>query len=316
MKAFGCLTSAALVLSSAVTASAQQRPSSATTGLRLLTVSLTVNDRTAPTLSSRVLQWGAIRMTASVTGAPANTETRYRFEIWGWDADRGTFHGNQPVARSAVLTSPQWTWIPPSHLSASGAYHKFIVTVELRFPEGTVVRTGEAGPYRLVDDERARLLWSTIIGPVVTFHRCVNCHRAGDSPTQGDDRHTHVPAVTRQTDCRQCHGNQNGATAGSPPGAFGHWRMPPPSFAFAGKSAEQICRQIKDPAQNGGRSLEQLREHVKFDEIVRWAWSPGPGRTPAPHTWEIVALGAFVQWVRAGAACPEMNRKGHVPNER
>jgi hypothetical protein len=36
------------------------------------------------------------------------------------------------------------------------------------------------------------------------------------------------------------------------------WALPPPEMkmVFVGKSAGELCRQIKDPNQNGGRSLE------------------------------------------------------------
>jgi hypothetical protein len=84
--------------------------------------------------------------------------------------------------------------------------------------------------------------------------------------------------------------------------------MPPPALAFAGKSAAQICRQIKDPDRNGGRTLEEVRKHVREDTIIKWAWDPGPGRTPAPFSWETIAfsgIGPFNVWYRAGAACPD-----------
>lgn len=258
------------------------------------------------------LQWGEIHMTASVSGLPANSPPPlYQFAIRGWNAETDSYHGNQPVAASGEPTpNSQWSWTPdPYPNSLPGWDAKFIVTMQLALPEGTVIKTAEVGPYLFVDDERARWLWSTYIGPVITFHRCVNCHNPGDSPTQGDDRHIHVPPVNRQTtDCRQCHGETNGPSPGTPPGAPGHWRMPPPALAFAGKSAAQICRQIKDPAQNGGRTLEEVRKHVREDNIIRWAWDPGPGRTPAPFSWDGIAFagnGAFNVWYRAGAACPD-----------
>ena len=266
-------------------------------------ISLALKDKTGPALGSRRIQWGEIQMTASVTGLPANAPTPlYQFALWSVNG------GNDPVAASGEFNSnSSWTWTP-AILTEPGWSGKFIVTVQLTLPEGTIVKTAEAGPYLFVDDAIARQIFSTKIGPVVTFHRCANCHNAGNSPTQGDDRHLHVPAVNRQTDCRQCHGNTNGTSPGTPPGAFGHWRMPPPELSFANKSAEHICRQIKDPARNGGRSLEELRIHVKTDQIIKWAWEPGPGRTKPPSTWEFFTFetySAFQAWIRKGAACPE-----------
>ena len=60
---------------------------------------------------------------------------------------------------------------------------------------------------------------------------------------------------------------------------------------------------IKDPARNGGRSLEQLVHHIGTDTLVGWAWQPGFGRAPAPGTQK--EAGALVDaWVKTGAVCP------------
>ena len=74
-------------------------------------------------------------------------------------------------------------------------------------------------------------------------------------------------------------------------------------MAWEGKSLAQICAQIKDPERNGGRSLQDLVDHIGRDSLVGWAWAPGAGRTPAPGTQE--EAGALVAaWVQTGAACP------------
>ena len=66
----------------------------------------------------------------------------------------------------------------------------------------------------------------------------------------------------------------------------------------------QICAQIKDPARNGGRSLEALIEHIREEPLVSWAWAPGYGRQPAPGTQK--EAGDLVEaWVKTGAVCPE-----------
>jgi hypothetical protein len=70
-----------------------------------------------------------------------------------------------------------------------------------------------------------------------------------------------------------------------------------------GKTLGEICAQIKDPARNGGRSLEELVHHIGTDSLVGWAWAPGYGRRPALGTQE--ETGALAEaWVRSGAACP------------
>jgi hypothetical protein len=47
------------------------------------------------------------------------------------------------------------------------------------------------------------------------------------------------------------------------------------------KTLGQICEQIKDPARNGGRSLEDIVHHVGEDHLVGWAWAPGGDRRHA-----------------------------------
>jgi hypothetical protein len=74
-------------------------------------------------------------------------------------------------------------------------------------------------------------------------------------------------------------------------------------MAWMGKSLGAICVQVKDPARNGGRSLDKIVEHAAHDPIVAWGWSPGHGRTPAPG--DQARFGALVSaWVDTGAACP------------
>ena len=147
--------------------------------------------------------------------------------------------------------------------------------------------------------------------------RCMNCHPASDRPTQGNDMHPHSPPVTRGADgggvpgntCGACHMDRNvpifagqQTTFQSMPG-HSRWGLAPIEMAWEGKSMGEICRQIKDPQRNGGRNLALLHEHLAHDDLVGWAWKPGPGRDPAPGTQE--RLGELVQaWIDSGAACP------------
>jgi hypothetical protein len=81
------------------------------------------------------------------------------------------------------------------------------------------------------------------------------------------------------------------------------WHLAPASMAWEGRSLRQICEQIKDPARNGGKTLEQIVEHMRSDSLVGWGWAPGRGRDAVPGTQ--AAFGALVEaWARAGAACP------------
>ena len=69
-------------------------------------------------------------------------------------------------------------------------------------------------------------------------------------------------------------------------------------------SLAELCGQIKDPERNGGRSLDEVVEHMSGDALVGWAWEPGRGRVSAPGSWE--AFGELIAaWAESGAACPQ-----------
>jgi hypothetical protein len=149
----------------------------------------------------------------------------------------------------------------------------------------------------------------TEAGKVLTSARCVNCHPAGDRPLQGETHRLHQPPVARGADgfgtvsmrCATCHQGANFDAAGVP--GHSHWHLAPREMAWQGKTLGEICTQIKDPARNGGRSLQQILTHMATDTLVGWAWAPGFGRKPAPGTQQ--ELGALIDaWVKTGAACP------------
>jgi hypothetical protein len=158
-------------------------------------------------------------------------------------------------------------------------------------------------------DKRSAALF-TELGKVLTHPRCVNCHPAGDRPRQGDSRRLHQPPVERGADgfglaamrCSICHRSANfepGRMPGNPA-----WHLAPREMAWEGKTLGEICAQIKDPKRNGGRSSEDLVQHIGTDSLVGWAWAPGSGRQPAPGTQK--EAGALVEaWVKTGAACPK-----------
>jgi len=153
-------------------------------------------------------------------------------------------------------------------------------------------------------------------GKVILHPRCVNCHPAGDRPTQGMAMRPHEPPVFRGDadfglvgmTCNTCHGPDNVPTNGqaddikSIPGNP-NWHLAPIAMAWQGKSLGEICTQIKDPARNGNRTLDQIVEHMAHDDLVGWGWHPGEGREPAPGTQ--AAFGALIKyWAETGAACP------------
>jgi len=156
--------------------------------------------------------------------------------------------------------------------------------------------------------QRSRALFVEA-GRVLLHPRCVNCHPAGDTPTQGDLGFAHDPPVARGADgagvpgleCRSCHQDRN-ATAARVPGAP-EWRLAPAAMAWRGASLPAICAQLKDRARNGGRTSAQLVEHAAHDPLVAWGWRPGPGRAAAPGSQG--EFGALVAaWIETGAECP------------
>jgi len=159
---------------------------------------------------------------------------------------------------------------------------------------------------------RSRELFVSII-PVLKHPRCLNCHSTGDYPRQGDDGRIHIQNVRRAIDghgkygekCSTCHQEQNVAGLNMPPGAP-NWHLPPAAtpMIWEGKTPGQICRQIKDPKQNGGKSLAQIIDHVTADKLVMWGWNPGDGRTLPPMGHDEFAR-RFQEWARSGAVCPE-----------
>lgn len=153
-------------------------------------------------------------------------------------------------------------------------------------------------------------------GKVILHPRCVNCHPAGDRPTQGMDMHPHQPPVFRGEDdfgmagmkCSTCHGPRNVELAGQAEGLESipgnpKWMLAPRVMAWQGKSLGAICEQIKDIDRNGGKDMAELIHHMAEDELVGWGWQPGKGREPAPGTQKSFGE-IFKAWADSGAECP------------
>jgi len=146
----------------------------------------------------------------------------------------------------------------------------------------------------------------------VLFHpRCLNCHPSGDAPLIRDDSQPHMFNVKRgpggkgagAMNCTLCHGEAN--KPGGAPGVAG-WHMPPENMpmVFQGRTPGELCRQLKDPKQNGGRTGEQVIDHIDKDPLVLWGWNPGEGRT-VPKMSHKEFSAKMHEWVKKGAACPE-----------
>jgi hypothetical protein len=162
------------------------------------------------------------------------------------------------------------------------------------------------------DDAGARAAFLDVY-KVLMHPRCMNCHPSGDAPLQGDDSHVHVQNVKRGEDgkgkyalkCTNCHQDTNLAGENMPPGNP-TWHLPRKDLplVFQGKSTRELADQLKDPRRNGGKTFEQLLEHVAHDKLVLWGWEPGAGRTKPPLSHDEFVK-RFREWVEKGASSPE-----------
>jgi diadenosine tetraphosphatase ApaH/serine/threonine PP2A family protein phosphatase len=156
----------------------------------------------------------------------------------------------------------------------------------------------------------------TKIHEILSHPRCANCHVGPDhipvwnDPKNKVARQAHGMNISggasrkgeEYIPCASCHTHHNSPQPKGPPGAH-NWALPPVSMQWIDKTSAEICAQIKDPARNGGRSVQQIIEHVEKDELVHWGWAPGPGREPAPYS--VAEAVAFLKaWAAADAPCP------------
>jgi hypothetical protein len=163
--------------------------------------------------------------------------------------------------------------------------------------------------------ERADALaqWEKVY-EVFSHPRCANCHVEDDAPRWSGPHYgatrVHGFAVGRGADgfgnpgqrCTTCHFESNSPLLHGPPGAP-NWHLAPAEMVWFGKSSAEICAQISDPERNGGRTLQEVAEHIRDDALVGWGWNPGAGREPAPGSAE-ETYKAIVAWSEAGAQCP------------
>ncbi len=179
---------------------------------------------------------------------------------------------------------------------------------EVPLVAGTAGLRGPAD-FEHIADGRARSQALFLEASRVMLHpRCVNCHPSGDAPRQGDDSHAHVPPVARATPamyCFSCHQDAN-VEAANVPGAP-HWDLAPATMAWEARTPRQLCAQLKDPAENGHRDLEELVELSATNELIAWGWHPGASRVPAPGSQALFAS-LLRAWIDSGAVCPEANR--------
>ena len=157
--------------------------------------------------------------------------------------------------------------------------------------------------------------WSKIY-QLVSHPRCANCHVADGTPMWSGPHYgktiPHAMYVGGDPElllgnpgmmCTTCHMAENSAKLHGPPGNE-VWHLPPKEMVWWNKSSAEICAQLKDPARNGDRTLEEIAEHIANDSLVAWGWAPGPGRQPAPFSAQ-EAANFVTSWSAQGAPCPQ-----------
>jgi len=166
------------------------------------------------------------------------------------------------------------------------------------------------------DSERSRIF------EVASHPRCANCHtgpsdrpmwsgpaygktrphgmniRAGDSRIGAEL----LMCSTCHTTSKQTDKNDNNVPHAAPRVAMA-WRLAPVEAHWFGRSSLQICEQLRDPELNGGRTMQELAEHLDHDLILHWAWSPGGGREAAPYSLQ-EHIDDILAWGVAGYPCP------------
>lgn len=149
---------------------------------------------------------------------------------------------------------------------------------------------------------------------VLTHKRCVNCHPSGDTPRQGEDSHLHYFDVVRGDKgnglagytCVTCHSAQNNEYSGVP--GAPHWALAPELMVWEGKTKIEIATQMMDPKRNGGRSPQEILEHLTEHELVLWAWDPGVNAEGIEREKPPVPKDEYIQavkdWINSGAVIP------------
>ncbi|MEM7259308.1 MAG: hypothetical protein AAF404_18170 [Pseudomonadota bacterium] len=192
-------------------------------------------------------------------------------------------------------------------LTLSSALFAADTTVEINPP-----------PAGSVSTEEGLQAWARVY-EVASHPRCANCHTGPSDqpmwsgPSYGKTRphgmNVRAGASRMGVEtlaCQTCHSTSEHQQdiAHAAPRVGMAWRLAPVESHWFGRSSKQICEQLKDPATNGDRSITQLAEHLNHDLILHWAWSPGPGREPAPYSLQ-EHINDLLAWGAADTPCPD-----------
>ncbi len=161
------------------------------------------------------------------------------------------------------------------------------------------------------------------IEAVVTHPRCANCHvdqrgipiwtPAGETKSRphGMNIHAGLSRIgAEEIVCSTCHmtSTQANDPAPAPPRAGIPWQLAPVEFLWYGQTGADICKQLRDPARNGGRDALALLDHLRHDAslngFIPRGWEPGDGRSTPPGSFED-HVRDMAEWGAAGQPCPD-----------
>ena len=185
----------------------------------------------------------------------------------------------------------------------------FAAEVEITVPEPGSIST-----------EQGLEAWQRVF-EVASHPRCANCH-VGESdrpmwsgPSYGKTRYHGMNIQAGESrigietvPCSTCHTTKledwkaADTVPHSAPRVNMDWMLAPIEADWFGKDTDFICQQMRDPERNGGRTFEELAEHLGHDVILHWAWEPGGNREPAPYSLQD-HINDLLAWGVAGQPC-------------
>ena len=176
-------------------------------------------------------------------------------------------------------------------------------------------------PTEPVSAEAGLAAWDDIYA-VFSHPRCANCHvdesntPMWSGPSYGETRPHGMNINGGQSrigvetiPCSTCHtqSTEFDSAPHAPPRAGHPWMLAPVEFTWFGKDTASVCKQVRDPARNGGRSAEDLVQHIIHDAEIKafitWGFNPGGDREPAPGSLQ-EHLDDMIAWTSAGMPCP------------
>lgn len=139
----------------------------------------------------------------------------------------------------------------------------------------------------IIDEIECLVVLFDEMGKVLIYLCCLNCYLVMGGLMQGDDMYLYLLFVVwgdvdfgvLGMNCLICYGMENMVLILGQGSILGYelWLLVLVSMGWVGKLLVQICVQIKDLQQNGGKMLDEFYEYNVYDGLVGWGWDFGEG---------------------------------------